>query len=349
MQNMDRPKPLIVVLGIGEMGMVHARNLSKVRSVRVGIASSRPDALASVASAICADATYGDYDSALSDEDVTAVVISTPPATHPEIVERAAEAGKHIFCEKPLGVDATSARKAQQLVQGAGVHLVLGFMRRWDDAYAVARERVASGKLGDVTVLKCTSGDADYPEKYHRSAVPYALLKDLSVHDVDLARWFANCDVHRVYAILDALNYPALREHQDGDVGIVVLEMASGVKAVLHLGRALHYGYNVSTEIVCQKGTLRVGDLGHTDLDEMSDQRNSRTIDPDYRARFVPAFEKEMRAFADLVLAPADKAKKLLASDDRYTTGEDGVKATVVAEAMVRSVETGLPVDVNYD
>lgn len=344
----DKAKPLIVVLGIGEMGTEHARNLCKIRTIRVGIASSREQALTKTTSSLCVDKTYNDYDAALQDPEVKGVIIATPPATHPDMIERAAKAGKHIFSEKPLGNDSPSIIKAIDVVRDANVRLMTGFMRRWDRGYSTAYDRISTGALGKVVVLKCTSGDAEYPEKYHRDALPFSILKDLSVHDVDLARWYTGSDVKRVYAILDALSYPTLSERHDGDVAIAVLEMESGAKVTLHLSRALQYGYNVSTEIACQKGSLRVGDLGRVDVDELANETNSRSIDRDFTVRFGQAFQDEMAGFVELVLADDSKYIEMLASDTRFATEEDGLKATIVAEALVQSAQDSTPVDVVY-
>lgn len=347
---MKSARPLIVVLGLGEMGLVHAKNLSKVRHIRVGIASTRSDFLNETAASLGVNAQYPTYAAALEDADVTGVVIATPIATHPQLLAEAAKAGKHIFCEKPLGYDLPAIRTALEAVCAADVRLMVGFMRRWDAAYVSARERILSGAVGKPFVVKCTSGDAEYPEKYQRISEPNALLCDLAVHDIDLARWLCDSEVSRVYALVDALTYPELRARKDADVGLAVLELASGAKAVVHLSRALRYGYNVTTEIVCEDGTLRVGDLGHTDLSECSAGRESRAIDYDFRARFVPAFEREMEAFADVVRAKDNTAaQKLMAGDGRYATAKDGLRATIVAEALVRSAESGIPVDVKYD
>lgn len=345
----DNQKPLIVVLGLGEMGLVHAENLSKVRHIRLGIASNRVDMLHETASSLCTDAHYTDYTSAITDPNVTAVIISTEPSTHPALIIEAAHAGKHIFCEKPLGTDATSIRKALAVVKDKRVRLVTGFMRRWDDAYASAHRRIVSSAFGKLSVLKCTTGDADYPDKYRRDASPFALMKDLGVHDIDLARWFAQAEVRSVYAILDAHSYPDLLERQDGDVGLAILQMTNGTKVLIHLSRALKYGYNVTTELVCSEASFRVGDLGGTDLDMISKGKCARDVDSDFRIRFKTAFQNEIVAFAKLVLAGPEEAFALVKADRRYADGSDGLKATLVSEALVKSAETGLPVEIEYD
>lgn len=347
---MQTEKPLVVVLGLGTAGLVHARNLSKHRSIRLGLASRREDVLTKTGKTLCADALYNSYNAALKDESVTAVVIATPIETHPSMLIDAARMGKLIFCEKPLGRDGPTIQHALSVVSEHKVTLMTGFMRRWDRAYASARQRVAKGEIGDVTVIKCASGDASLPGKYRREAPSNALWLDLAVHDVDLARWFTSSEVVRVYALMDAPVYPDLLERGDGDLGLAILEMESGSKVIIHLSFAFSYGYNASTEIVGKQGTLRVGDLGHIDIDFVSDGLEGRPIDPDYRSRFEVAFERQMEAFVNLVVASDEKAVQgLFEENSSYAGGFDGLRATIVGEALVKSASTRMPVDVFYD
>lgn len=347
---MENHKPLVVVIGLGQAGMIHARALSKQRSVRLGLASRRDDVLSKAGKELCADALYHSYDAALKDESVTAVVVATPPESHTSLLIDAARMGKMILCEKPLGRDGRSIKEALAVISECKVTLMTGFMRRWDRAYQSARLRIADGAIGDVTVIKCASGDASLPGKYRREAPANALWLDLGVHDIDLARWLTSSEVVRVYALSDAPVYPDLLERGDGDLGLAILEMASGAKVLLHQSFAFSYGYNVTTEVVGKQGTLRVGDLGHVDIDILSNGLSGRPIDPDYGARFEDAFEKQMEAFANLVVAPDSRSvQSIFETNDSYANGYDGLRATVVAEALIESCTTRMPVDVCYD
>lgn len=340
-------KPLIVVLGLGEMGLVHAENLSKHRSIRLGLASTRADVRESAASNLHPDKLYTSYAAALSDPEVCAVVIATTVTSHPEMIGLCADAGKHIFCEKPLGNSVPSIRRCLERVTPR-VRFMTGFQRRWDASFAAARRRVEDGALGKPVVLKCTSGDPEYPEKYHRFAEKNSMLLDLAVHDIDQARWLTRSEVARVYTVVDALTYPTLKTKGDADVGIAVLEMQNGAKALLHLSRALSYGYNVTAEFVGTKGTLQIGDIRKDDVVQLSDCGKRNVIQWDFRERFKHAFENEMTAFVHLVSAEEEDVGKVLA-DPRYAGTEDGLRSSIVAEALVRSAESGMPQDVVYE
>lgn len=341
---MSTTKPLIVVLGLGEMGRIHASNLSKHRLILLGLASTRHEILTSTASSLSADRLYNSYDAVFDDPQVAAVVIATLPPTHPELICKAAQAGKHIFSEKPLGYATSQINAALEKVDKAGVRFMCGFMRRWDPDYILANEKVHSGQLGAPIVIKCTSGDPEYPEKNWRGAAEHSMLKDLGVHDIDLARWLTRSEVKRVYVVLDALTYPQIKQLGDSDVAVAILEMESGTKVMVHLSRAFGFGYDVTTQIFCKDGMMEVGELKKRAVVTVRERGQCSDVAWHYGQRFEAAFEKEMSAFVELVLVPNDEdADMLIRSSSSYARGHDGYMATLVAEALVRSSKSGMP------
>lgn len=346
---MEGEKPLIVALGLGEMGLVHVKNLAKIRKIRLGIACTRAEVLRKTTQEFYPDRTYTSYDAAFEDPDVSAVVISTTVASHPDVISRAARAKKHIFCEKPLGLDVKQVRNCLKIVQENELRFMTGFQRRWDPCYVDARRRLDAGEIGDAILLKCTSGDPEYPEKYHREGVPHGMELDLGVHDIDLTRWLLKSEIKRVYALSEAMSYPSLAEMQDCDMCIGVLECENGAKAIVHWSRAFDYGYNVTSELVGTKGTVRMGDLGKTDTLLMKDRSCSEEIAWDFRERFREAFENEISAFADLVCASEEEAKTLVETNPSYASGADALTTTIVATALAKSTVSKMPEEVIYD
>jgi predicted dehydrogenase len=153
--------------------------------------------------------------------------------------------------------------------------------------------------------------------------------------------------VKRVYASAAAMSYPRLAAFGDSDMVMAVLEMESGARAMLHLSRALSYGYNVTTELVCDGGSVAMGELKETAALVMCRGTASSDIAPAFPQRFNRAFEAQMDAFVRLVLAEDDAvAQKLIRADPSYAGVVDGLRVTEVAEALVRSLETGTAVDV---
>jgi predicted dehydrogenase len=338
-------RPLVAVLGLGEMGLIHAKNLAKQRGIRLGLASGREDALARAAEALSADALFASYNDALNNPDVRAVVIATAPPTHPQLIRAAADAGKIIFSEKPLGYSVEDIAPAlASLRENKVQRFMAGFMRRWDPAYMRGRVAVDRGEIGTPVALKCTSGDALYPEKYRRpgTAPENSMLKDLAVHDVDLARWLLKSEVKLVFVSSTAMSYPELKEFGDVDLVMAVLEMESGARVAVHWSRAFDYGYNVTSELVCTKGSVQMGELKHTSASVLKSGHAATDIAPAFPERFEIAFEREMRAFAELVLAESDKeAISMMKGNSSYANALDGMRVTEVAEALVRSANLG--------
>jgi len=330
--------PLICILGLGEAGLIHAEALLAT-GARVACASRRgkPPAFA--------DKFYDNYEEPLLDPDVSGVVIATPYDTHPALVSKAGEAGKHILVEKPLGANLHEAISAGGAARK--VRTMTGFMRRWDPGYYSARQKVSDGTIGKPLVLRTISGDAEYPEKYRRpgGASPGAMFKDLAVHDIDLARWFLMDEVATVYARSGALIHPEIGEMGDVDTAVAVLGMSNGGSAVLTLSRALNYGHKVSSELIGSKASVEIGDMKRTEISTAVDGSVRTDIRMDFRERFSTAFKRQMKGFVDLVNADDTTAKNMLKGFE-YATYDDGLRATIVAEALCLSADSGRPIEV---
>ena len=335
-------RPLIVVLGLGGMGLIHARNLAKSRPIRLGLASTRTDYLTTISKELHPEITFTSYSAAISDPNVDAVVIATSAQTHPSYIEQCALAGKHIFTEKPLGNDLEGVLKALSVVQETGLKFMVGFQRRFDPPYIAAADRIEDSPLGQPIVLKCITGDPDYPIKYVRDALPYAIFYDVAVHDIDLARWLTGSEVKSVFATGSALVYPQLKDVPDYDNATVLMKMENEAQVMIHLSSALSYGYNVSSELTCEKGTMKMGELSNCGMTTLVDAVEGKKIIWGYGERFEKAFENEMKAWVSVVLG--NRREKWM----RVAGMKDGLMATVVAEAMVKSAKTGMVQDVVY-
>ena len=337
----------ICVMGLGEMGSIHARNLARVPGVVVSLASRRKDALHALGTELHVppERWFASYEAALASPQIDAVVIATRPTEHPTHIEAVAAAGKHVFCEKPLGVAVRDIEQALAAVSDARrrqhprpLLFMTGFHRRYDPTYHRGKQLLEADRIGQPTVFKGTSGDPDYPVKYQRDIGYPSLLLDLAVHDIDLARWLLRSEVRQVHTVCAALVYPHLLGLGDADTGVVVLEMENGTLASLHLSRAFQYGYNVTSEVVGTRGSLQLGELkgaGEAVRVLGADGQSAERIVWDFGERFAQAFAREMQVFAEAV-----RSGRLLPD---APTEVDGLEATRVAEAMVRSWRTGRP------
>ncbi len=155
----------MAVIGTGRMGSIHARNI--VRGVPeaelVAVCDIRLEVAQAVADELGIQRVVGDYHELLADARIEAIVIASSTDTHAFMMQDAASASKHVFCEKPLALDLTSIDAALAAIHKAGVRLQVGFNRRFDSNFQHVHELVASGKIGAPYILRITSRDPEPP------------------------------------------------------------------------------------------------------------------------------------------------------------------------------------------
>ena len=180
--------------------------------------------------------------------DVEAVIICSPTDTHAQYIVEAAQAGKHIFCEKPVDLSLPVIQRALDAVAKAGVKLMVGFNRRFDPNFAKIRQLVVDGKIGDPHILKITSRDpAPPPAEY--SAVSGGMFMDMTIHDFDMARFIVGSEVTEVYAKSAVLVDEAIGKAGDVDTAIITLTFVNGAIGVIDNSRKAVYGYDQRVEI----------------------------------------------------------------------------------------------------
>ena len=321
------------LIGLGRLGRVYARDLSsRIPCTRLtAVMDVSRQAVDAIAREFEVPAGYTDVAELIADDSVDAVVIVTPTATHAEVTKAAAAVGKPIFCEKPLSITLDEAVAMRQAVRDSGVFFQLGFMRRFDRGYVVAKERLASGAIGDAVVFKSTSRDPFPPSvEYANPKSSGGLIIDMGIHDIDLARWFMG-EVASVQAIGGVLAYPELGAVGDIDNAVVSLVFESGRLGVIDLTRNGIYGYDITTELLGTQGTLRIGYLRETPLMVMTKTGVAHDTVPYFMERFRDAYTAQLENFAQNVLQGRKPP----------ITVDDGVEALRIAVAATRARETG--------
>lgn len=182
----------IAIVGLGWWGLTHLRFMRDSKLVRPVIGVD-PDAKAREAAEQMGLATVADYDSVLSDPNVHAVLLCTPHAGHVREIALAAKAGKHVFCEKPLGTDPVEAEKAFEAVSQAGVVLGIGHERRFEPAMIEMLARAKAGEFGELLAIEANFSQDLFlklpPDNWRLSPVhaPVGPLSATGIHLVDLA------------------------------------------------------------------------------------------------------------------------------------------------------------------
>jgi myo-inositol 2-dehydrogenase/D-chiro-inositol 1-dehydrogenase len=277
------------------------------------------------------------YDEVLGDLAVDAVVIATPTPLHAEMIERAAAAGKHVFCEKPLSLEPSRDAKAVVEAKRAHIKLQVGFQRRFDPDFRLVKAKIDEGIVGDIRFFRATCRDMRAPSlEYLRNCG--GIFADVTLHDFDVARWLVG-EIVEVYARGAALSDPAIAEVAgDVDNAVVSVKFANGALGLIDNSRASAYGYETSIELMGSRSTLRVGQQaqGVSRVETLADASVSSDIGIDFVTRFADGYVAGLAAF---VRAIADDVAP-------SPTGEDGVAAFTLALAAQRSVALNRPVAV---
>jgi len=328
------------LIGAGRMGKVFANTLAfSVAEVDlIAIADRDPNIAREAASRYGARLHFTDYSQLLEREDIEAVVIATPTSTHPEVIQAAAAAGKHVFSEKPLAQSLPECDQAIAAAAAAGVKLQLGFMRRFDPAYRMAKKKIDEGVIGKPVMFRATSRDPKRTNlEFARRENSGGLILDMGVHDFDLARWLMGSEVVRVYTEGDCLVYPELKEVGDIDNAMINLRFENGAIGNIDVSRNAVYGYDIRTEVLGSEGSLLIGNLQQTSTLVMTHQGVTHDTVPSFTERFAEAYAEEIRDFVACILDGRDPS----------VTGWDARQATAIGVAATLSLDEQRPVMVN--
>jgi len=338
MASKNRIRLKVGVVGVGRLGRVYVRDLAAriSETAVVAVADRDPTLAATVAEEFDVPKVYASAEDLIADRNVDAVVIVSPTHTHRDVVVAAARGGKPTFCEKPPALTLAECAAMSDAIEKSGTFFQMGFMRRFDPGYAAAKEKVAQGAIGRPVVFKSTSRDPFRPSlEYANPASSGGIMVDMGIHDFDLARWFMG-DVDTVSAAGAVLAYPEMASIGDIDNAIATLVFADGRLGVVDLTRNGVYGYDISTELLGDAGTLRVGYLRETPIFTMTKNSVSHDTVPYFMERFERAYTIQLQNFAQNVLH--DRVPPVVI--------KDGVEALRIALAATSAHRTGLPVKV---
>ncbi|MEE1320258.1 MAG: inositol 2-dehydrogenase [Acutalibacteraceae bacterium] len=329
----------IGIIGAGRIGKVHMQSITyNVPSARVlGITDVFKDGLQELADKYGIPKVYNDYKEMLADEEIDAVLVCSSTDTHADISIEAAEAGKHIFCEKPVDLTPEKVKAVIAAVEKAGVKLQVGFNRRFDHNFAHVRSLINDGKVGNLELIKITSRDPEPPSAEY-AAVSGGMFLDMTIHDFDMARFLAGSDVTEVYVNATCLVDPAIGEAGDVDTAIINLKFENGALGVIDNSRRAAYGYDQRIEVFGSLGAAMAANDTPTNVTVMN--ADGVTTDKPlyfFLERYMQSFRDEMIQFVDAV--QNDKATP--------TTGLDGLNSILVALAAKKSVAEGRAVKIS--
>jgi myo-inositol 2-dehydrogenase/D-chiro-inositol 1-dehydrogenase len=318
------------LLGAGRIGKVHAKAVTanpKAKLVAVA------DAMAPAAQAIadqygCDVRTIAQI---LAASDIDAVVICTPTDTHADLIEQFTNAGKAVFCEKPIDLSLDRVKACLKVVRANKGTLMVGFNRRFDPHFMAVRAEIDKGSIGAVEMVTITSRDPGAPplDYIARSG---GIFRDMTIHDFDMARFLLGEEVAEVSAMAAVLVDPAIGKAGDSDSVQVMLKTATGKMALISNSRRATYGYDQRIEVHGSKGVVSAENQRPVSIELANGSGYTRPPLHDFfMTRYTEAYAAEIAAFVDAV-----GTKKAAAP-----SGEDGLAALALAEAALLSVKEG--------
>ncbi|MCY4107104.1 MAG: inositol 2-dehydrogenase [Chloroflexi bacterium] len=245
------------VIGAGRIGQLHASHLAQaIRGAELVAVVDVAMPAAEETAARWAAKAYPDLRSVLAQEAIDAVCIASATETHIALIEEAAAAGLHIFCEKPIDHDLARIDRALAAVQQAGVLLQVGFNRRFDANAERVRAALLAGEIGEPYTLHLISRDPAPPTlEYLRGSG--GIFLDMMIHDFDMARFLIGAEVESVFTLAGVRVDPRIRELGDLDTALVSLRFSNGVIGMIDNCRQAVYGYDQRIELFGSKGSIR--------------------------------------------------------------------------------------------
>lgn len=328
------------VIGTGRAGMIHARNLvNNIPNARlVALADAHGDGLQKAGTELGIKRKYTDYRKALDDKDVDAVFVVTPTVFHREIVVQAAQAGKHVFCEKPMAMNEAECIEMIKASKAAGTKLQIGFMRRFDKSFKHAKEQLASGVIGQVEQIKSVTHGPSKPQEWmfdiRKSNGP---LAEVNSHDIDTLRWFSESEISEVYGMAGNFRCTEVSEKYPDfyDSVLLLCRFSNGIQGCIDGAVSVGYGYDARTEVLGTDGILFVGSIRENNVVRCTRDGGlaSKAIET-WRSLFRDAYENEDRSFIQCVF------------DNREpeVTGFDGLQAVRIVNAGNKSIRDNKPV-----
>lgn len=319
------------VIGVGRLGSVHAKNLvQNIPSAKVkNIVASRTENAEKAARKLGLSNWTSNVQEVFEDDEIDAVVIGTPTKTHAQLLIQAAKHNKHIFVDKPITETVEEADEVIQALRKYNVFCQVGFMRRFDPAYADAKRRIERGDIGKPIYFKGVSRDpGSPPENYIKSSG--GIFLDLCIHEYDIARFLIGSEVKAVQTFGEVHVHPFMHNYCDVDQSLSYLQFENGVTADIEGSRNSSFGYDIRGEVLGTEGMIQIGSNQYHNNIILTKNKAYYDNIPDFPTNFQVAFLKELEHFIDCV-----KNNRRPIVDEN-----DGKIALQISKAATRSFQT---------
>jgi myo-inositol 2-dehydrogenase/D-chiro-inositol 1-dehydrogenase len=324
------------IIGAGRIGKLHAEHLAyRVPDANIiAIADIFLEAAEKCAADFQIPSAVKDHRAIMGNPDIQAVIICSSTDTHAQMIEEAAAAGKHIFCEKPIDFDLARIDRALETVEKAGVKLQVGFNRRFDPNFKRVREMVAAGKIGTPHILRITSRDPG-PPPLEYVKVSGGIFLDMTIHDFDMARYLIGSEVDEIYAAGGVMVDPEIGKAGDIDTAVITLRFENGTIGTIDNSRKAVYGYDQRVEVFGSEGMVAVSNnTPDTAVHSNADGVHSSLPLFFFVERYTDSYIAEMQAFIECIQQGKTPP----------VTGMDGRIPVVMGYAAKKSYQENRPV-----
>ena len=323
------------LIGAGRIGRIHGSNVAaRADSKLVAIADA--DSRAAETLAKETGAKVDSIDAILASRDIDAVLVCAPTDMHAGLIEMAAHNKKAVFCEKPVDLSSERIRACLEVVDAAGIPLMIGFNRRFDPNFAALQARLVLGHAGDIEIINIISRDPGPPPASY-IARSGGLFRDMMIHDFDIARHLLGEEPISVFAAGSSLVDKAIGELGDVDTAAVILETRSGKIAQISNSRRATYGYDQRIEVHGSKGMIRAQNIHETTVEIATAAGFSADpVQNFFLERYANAYRLELDHFV-----------KAVAGGTKPTpSGTDGLRAQLLSDAATESARTHTRVEI---
>lgn len=320
----------IALIGAGRIGKIHAQNANRNAGLNLKYVV---DGYQAALDEVCAatGAQSASLDQVFADDSIKGVIIASSTETHADLIEQAAISGKIIFCEKPVDLDLARVDQCLKTVEKNSVHLLVGFNRRYDPHFTALKSRIDNGEIGAIEQIVITSRDPTPPPASYIS-VSGGMLRDMTIHDFDMARWLLDSEPISVHITGSCLVDPNIGAQGDIDTAIIVLKTENGAMCSIINSRRAVYGYDQRIEVFGEHGLLQVANVMENQVSSATHQGLTKSrVENFFLERYAVAYAQEMNHFSDI----------LQGISTPLTTGHDGRQALALAEAALQSLKTG--------
>ena len=292
------------IIGAGRIGKVHMESIctqvpnAKVKMVADPFMDAEKEAWAKKKGV---EQVTKDYHEILEDPEIDAVLICSSTDTHASISMEAIEAGKHVFCEKPVDHSIEKIRQVQEALKKHPVKYQVGFNRRFDHNFEAVQNAVISGKVGEPHIVRITSRDPE-PPALEYVKVSGGMFLDMTIHDFDMARFLAGCDAEEIYVQAAVRIDPAIGKAGDVDTAVITMKMENGSIVTIDNSRKAVYGYDQRVEVFGSQGMVSVSN----DTISSAVVSNSEGVMGEkplyfFLERYMQSYAKEIRAFVQAI------------------------------------------------